>query len=89
MLNEQQAREMTAHWISPNDPELCRFASHHPSTVDWAEFVAEMEKCYDYADAHSDPIERSEARAEVTALLSFARMMKDKRDYPRDWEGSE
>lgn len=77
---EDEAREAAAHWISPADPELCRFATGHDrnpgSEVGWTEFLAELDKCRPYADAHPDPIERAECHTELDLLARYARTME-------------
>lgn len=70
-MTHDQARAAAAHWISPADPELTRFATGH-SEPDWADFLAEIEKCRPYADANGPDAERD--HAELDALAAYAEM---------------
>jgi hypothetical protein len=75
-MDEQTARELTAHWIEPSTIELTRFATGHDrnpgSIVDWKEFIAELDACQPYAAAHADPEERRSAFVELSKLMEYA-----------------
>lgn len=75
MTSEEQLREMAAHWISPADPELTKFATGHSAPVDWDSFLSEVENCYQFI---SDP-DDTEAMDALDALFQFAQSKVNER----------
>lgn len=76
MIDESTARSLTAHWISPADTELCRFATGHDcnpgSVVDWNDFLAELDACGRFAVTAADYAELDSIREYALYRLNGA-----------------